>query len=153
IESEPNDDQAKATAFAPPVALNGVIGKPGDTDYYVFKASKGQTFDLRVFARALRSPLDPVLYVGVRHGGAIAGNDDSAGPDSYIRFTAPNDGEYVVWLFDQLQKGGPDHAYRIEVSPVQPRLALSVPNESVNRGTGTVAVAVPKGNRQAILVN
>ncbi|MFO0951337.1 MAG: PPC domain-containing protein [Isosphaeraceae bacterium] len=153
IETEPNDDHAKATPFTPPVALNGVVGKPADTDYYVFKATKGQTFDLRVFARSLRSPLDAVLYVGVKNGGAIAGSDDSAGPDSYIRFTAPNDGEYVVWIFDQLQKGGPDYFYRIEVTPVQAKLALSVPNESMNRGTGTIAVAVPKGNRQAILVN
>ena len=153
IETEPNDDNAKATPFTPPVALNGVIGTPGDTDYFTFKAKKGETFDLRVFARALRSPLDPVLYVGVRNGGAIAGNDDSAGPDSYIRFTAPSDGEYVVWIFDQLKKGGPDYTYRIEVSPVQPTLALSVPAESLGRGTGTIAVAVPKGNRQAVLVN
>jgi hypothetical protein len=153
IEVEPNDDGLKATPFTPPVALNGVIGTPGDTDYFTFKAKKGQTFDLRVFARALRSPLDPVLYVGVRNGGAIAGNDDSAGPDSYIRFTAPSDGEYVLWIFDQLKKGGPDYTYRIEVSPVEPRLSLSVPAESLNRGTGTIAVAVPKGNRQAILVN
>jgi hypothetical protein len=153
IEAEPNDDHAHATAFTPPLALNGVIDKPGDTDYFTFKASKGQTFDLRVFARSLRSPLDPVLYVGVKNGGAIAGNDDSSGPDSYIRFTAPNDGEYVVWLFDQLQKGGPDYAYRVEVTQAQPKLGLSVPTESLNRGTGTIAVAVPKGNRQAVLVN
>ncbi|MGE3818735.1 MAG: PPC domain-containing protein [Isosphaeraceae bacterium] len=153
IESEPNDDHARATVFSPPIALNGVIEKPGDTDYYVFKGAKGQVFDLRVHARSLRSPLDPVLYVGAKNGGAIAGNDDSAGPDSYLRFTVPNDVEFVVWIFDQLQKGGPDYSYRIEVTPVAPKLSMSVPNESMNRGTGTIAVAVPKGNRQAILVN
>lgn len=152
-ETEPNNDHATASAFSPPIALNGVIDKPGDTDYYVFKATKGQTFDVRVHARSLRSPLDPVLYIGARNGGAIAGNDDSAGPDSYLRFSAPGDGEFVVWVFDQLQKGGPDYSYRIEVTPVAPKLALSVPNESLIRGTGTIAVAVPKGNRQAILLN
>ena len=153
LEVEPNDNHPTATAFTPPMALNGVIGKPGDVDHYVFKATKGQTFDVKVFARGLRSPLDSVLYIGARNGGAMAGNDDSAGPDSYIRFTAPADGEYVVWLVDQLQKGGPDYAYRIGFSPVQAKLNLSVGNESVNRGTGIIAVAVPKGNRQAILVN
>ena len=153
IEAEPNDDHAKATPFTPPIALNGVIDKPGDVDHFVFKATKGQTFDVRVFARALRSPLDAVLYIGAKGGGAMAGNDDSAGPDSYIRFSAPNDGEYVVWLVDHLSKGGPDYAYRIEVSPVQPKLGLSVPNEALPRGTGVIGVAVPKGNRQAILVN
>ena len=153
IEAEPNDDHAHATPFTAPAALNGVIGKAGDVDHYVFKVTKGQTFDVRVFARQLRSPLDSVLYLGAKGGGALLGNDDAVGPDSYFRFAAPNDGEYVIWLNDQLQKGGPDYAYRIEVSPVAPKLALSVPNEALVRGTGNVAVAVPKGNRQAILVN
>ena len=153
IEVEPNDDQATATAFTPPLAVNGVISKAGDVDHFVFKATKGQTFDVRVFARSLRSPLDSVLYVGKRGAGALAGNDDSAGPDSYLRFAAPEDAEYVIWVQDQLLKGGPDYAYRIEMSPVEPRLALSVASESLVRGTGTIAVAVPKGNRQAILVN
>jgi len=153
LEVEPNDSGATATPFAPPMALNGVIDKPGDVDHFFFKATKGQTFDVRVYARGLRSPLDSVLYVGNRSGGAIAGNDDSAGPDSYIRFAAPADGEFAVWIFDQLKKGGPDYAYRIEVSPVQARLDMSVASESLIRGTGNIAVSVPRGNRQAILVN
>ncbi|AGA29814.1 PPC domain-containing protein [Singulisphaera acidiphila] len=153
LEVEPNDDNGTATPFSPPLALNGVIGKPGDIDRFVFKATKGQAFDIRVFARSLRSPLDSVLYIGARSGGVIAGNDDSAGPDSYIRFGAPDDGEYVIWVHDQLLNGGPNYAYRIEVSPVEAKLNLSVPSESLVRGTGTIAVAVPKGNRQAILVN
>ncbi len=153
LEVEPNDNHATATPFTAPAALNGVIGKPGDVDHFLFKATKGQTFDVRVFARQLRSPLDAVLYLGAKNGGAMLGNDDSAGPDSYFRFAAPNDGEFVIWINDQLQKGGPDYSYRIEVSSVAPKLALSVPNESINRGTGVIGVAVPKGNRQAILVN
>lgn len=153
IEVEPNDNHATATPFTPPVALNGVIGKPGDVDHFVFKATKGQTYDVRVFARQLRSPLDAVLSMNARNGGTFVANDDSAGPDSYFRFSAPYDGEFVVWLVDQLQKGGPDYTYRIEVSPVAARLALSAPNEALGRGAGTAAVAVPKGNRQAILVN
>jgi hypothetical protein len=153
LEVEPNDNHPTATAFTAPMALNGVIGKPGDVDHFVFKATKGQTFDVKVYARALRSPLDSVLYLGARNGGAMLGSDDANGPDSYFRFAAPNDGEYVIWIQDQLLKGGPDYAYRIEVSPVEPKLAMSVATESLQRGTGTIAVAVPKGNRQAILVN
>src|SRR5437870_5578527 len=94
----------RATTCTPPVALNGVIGKPGDIDHFVFKASKGSIYDVRVFARALRSPLDSVLYLGARNAGAMLGNDDSAGPDSYFRFSAPSDGEFVIWIVDQLQK-------------------------------------------------
>jgi hypothetical protein len=153
IEAEPNDDHAKATPFTPPIALNGVIGKPDDVDYYTFKAKKGETFDVKVYARTLRSPLDSLLYVGVRNGGTIVGSDDNNGPDSALRFTAPADGEYVVWIHDHLRKGGPDYAYRVEITPAEPRLILSVPSESLIRGTGAIAAVVAKGNRHAVLVN
>ena len=137
LEVEPNDDHKTATPFTPPMALNGVIGKPGDVDHFVFKATKGQTYDIQVFARTLRSPLDSVLYLGARNGGAMLGSDDNGKPDSYFRFAAPNDGEYVIWLVDHLKKGGPDYFYRIEVSPVTPKLFLSVPREAARRdGTG-----------------
>ncbi len=153
VETEPNDAHPAATPFTPPVALNGVIGTPGDVDNYVFKATKGQTFDIRVFARQIRSPLDSVLYFGARNAGAMAGNDDSPGPDSYLRVTVPNDGEFVVSVTDHLKKGGPDYAYRIEISSVVATLTLSPPNESLQRGTPAMAVSVPRGNRQAILLN
>ena len=118
IEKEPNDDQAHATPFEAPMALNGVIGKAGDVDHFVFKATKGQVYDIHCYARRIRSPLDPVMYLGKKGAGAMLGADDSVGPDSYFRFQAPEDAEYVVWLVDQLGKGGPDYAYRIEVTPV-----------------------------------
>ncbi len=52
----------QATACAVPAALNGIIQQPGDVDHYQFAAKKGETYDVRVYARQpLRSPLDSVL--------------------------------------------------------------------------------------------
>ena len=51
------------------MALNGVIGKPEDVDHFVFPAKKGQNFNIRAFARRLRSPLDPVIYIAKKGGG------------------------------------------------------------------------------------
>ncbi len=153
LETEPNDDRAHAVRFVAPAALNGVIEKPGDIDHYVFKGTKGQTYDVKVYARQLRSPLDSVLYMAHASGGAFAANDDAGGPDSAFRVTLPQDGDFYLWLNDHLLKGGPNYVYRVEVAPVAAALALSVPPESPQRGTGTIAVAVAKGNRQAILVN
>jgi hypothetical protein len=152
IETEPNDDQAHATPFTAPMALNGVIGKPGDVDQFVFKATKGHVFDIHCYARRIRSPLDSVMYLGKKGGGATLGADDAVGPDSYFRFQAPEDAEYVIWLVDQLGKGGPDYAYRIEVTPVQPNLVMTTNAEQIPLGSGVIALAVPKGNRQAILI-
>ena len=152
VETEPNDDHAHATPFSAPMAINGVIGKPDDIDHFVFKAEKGQVFDVQCYARRIRSPLDPVMWLGKKGGGAMLGADDSVGPDSSFRFQAPETAEYVIWLIDQLHKGGPDYAYRIEVTPVKPALAMSTAAEQIPLGTGVMSVAVPKGNRQAILI-
>ncbi len=153
IEKEPNGDPNTATPFTAPAALNGVIEKADDTDYYVFKASKGQVFDIQCYARRLRSPLDSVMKLAKKGAGPMLNVDDAVGPDSAFRFQAPEDAEYVLWVDDHLGKGGPDYFYRIEVAPVEPRLTTTVTSEEIQRGTGNIAVSVPKGNRQAILIS
>lgn len=152
LEVEPNDAHDQATPFVAPMALNGVIEKPGDVDHFGFKAEKGQVFDIHCYARRIRSPLDPVLYIGKKGGGAIQGADDAVGPDSYFRFTAPESAEYVVWVIDQLGQGGPSYAYRIEVTGIEPKLTTYTVTEQVPLGTGNIAVSVPRGNRQAMLI-
>ncbi|MFO0985145.1 MAG: DUF1553 domain-containing protein [Planctomycetota bacterium] len=153
IEVEPNDDLAAANVASaePPLAFNGVIGKPGDVDFFRFKASKGQVLDLRVVARALRSPLDSVLVLTDPNGALIASNDDSPGPDSYLRFNVPSDGEFVAYLTDHLRQGGSDYAYRFVVRPTQPFLTLTIPQVNQN-SQERQAIAVPRGNRFATLV-
>ncbi len=154
VGAEPDDDHDHATRFEAPLALNGVIDRPDDVDHYVFAARKGQTYQIRVFARRLRSPLDAVLSVAKKGAGPSASNDDANNsPDSSIKFTVPDDGDYVIAIRDHLRKGGPSYFYRVEVGSAVPMIALSVPEESIPRGAPTVAVAVPRGNRQAILVN
>ena len=126
LESEPNDTRDKATAASAPGALNGIIERPGDVDYFKFTAKKGQVFDVRVHARMpLRSPLDSVMSILRSNGAGVVGNDDSGGPDSYVRFTAPEDDEYHILLRDHLNDGGPSFVYRIEITPITPNLTLS----------------------------
>src|SRR5258707_603255 len=86
------------------------------------------------------------------NGGGIVGNDDAVGPDSYFRFTAPEDKEYVVTVTDHLGKGGPNYFYRIEFTPMQPQLTLSIPKVAIfsqERQT----ISVPRGNRYATLIS
>src|SRR5207302_4580093 len=83
LENEPNNNVSQATTVdqSPPFALNGVIGEPGDVDFFKFKPKGGQTFDLRVYARALRSPLDSVLKIFDAKGKQLASNDDAGSAD------------------------------------------------------------------------
>ena len=137
IEKEPNDDQAHATPFTAPMALNGVIDKPGDVDQFVFKATKGRSSTFDCYARRIRSPLDPVMYLGKKGGGATArAATTRSGPTATSGFKAPEDGR-VRDLGDRpLSKGGPDYAYRIEVTPVAPALTLYDHAEQIPLGTG-----------------
>jgi hypothetical protein len=152
LEVEPNQGPAEATAaVAPPAVLHGVIDPPQDVDYFRFQAGKDQVLDIRVYARTtLRSPLDSVLEIHNAEGAAIAGNDDNGMPDSFIRFTAPADGEYLVSVRDHLGGGGPTYVYAVEVSAPQPVLSLGLP-ERVQYVP--VTLSVPQGNRMALLVS
>ncbi len=150
LEIEPNQNFAEATACEVPVAMNGVISQPGDVDFFKFPAKKGQTFDVRVLARAFGSPLDSVLNVYRIGGASVVGNDDSGGPDSYLRFTVPEDDTYVIVVQDHLKQGGPDYVYRVEVTPVKPVLTLGLSERSQ---FVDIVAPVPRGNRVAFLVN
>ncbi|HEY3968155.1 MAG TPA: PPC domain-containing protein, partial [Planctomycetaceae bacterium] len=150
IEQEPNETHDNATRFTAPMALNGVIGAPGDNDNYRFTAKKGEAYDIRVHARTIRSPLDPVLAISAAGGGVIAANDDTGGPDSYIRFGVPNDGDYVINVRDHLNNGGAAYVYRVELTPIKPKLVLST-NEFVQYVQPTVSI--PKGNHFGLVLS
>jgi hypothetical protein len=154
IKSGTNTSPAAATPGPAPGAFNGVIATPGEQDYFKFAAKKGQVFDIHCYARRLGSQLDSVMHITHITGVYITGNDDAVGPDSYFRFTAPEDKEYIVSVHDHLKKGGPDYFYRIEVTPVQPIVTTTIPrvdgNNAANQERQTISV--PKGNRYACLL-
>jgi hypothetical protein len=152
LEQEPNDDLPMATAAAAETAFNGVVETPGDVDCFRFAGTKGQAVTIECYARRIRSGLDPVMNLFHADGRAIAGNDDSRGPDSFLQLQLPEDGDYVVRITDHLGRGRPDFVYRVEIEPVKPSLALSIPR--VDRYSQTrQQIAVPRGNRYAVLVN
>ncbi len=150
IEVEPNNDLQHATVFTGPGAANGVIQENGDVDFFKFPATKGQVFDVRVYARKpLRSPLDSVLVVRRANGAGIGSNDDTGGPDSYLRFTAPENEDVVIEVSDHLKKGGENYVYRIEVTSVVPELTMTLPER---RQYVATTLTLPRGNRSALMV-
>ena len=152
IEAEPNEAPEQGTTLTPPFAVNGVIDKPLDMDFCRFAAKKGEVFDIHCYARRIRSPLDPLMYLAPMGAGITAGSDDTGTPDSYFRFTAPEDKEYWIRISDHLNKGGPNYTYRLEVTPVKPTLTVSIPKVrqfSQERQT----IVIPKGNRYAALMS
>ncbi|MFT5123098.1 MAG: hypothetical protein ACI97B_001730 [Verrucomicrobiales bacterium] len=149
-KAEPHGDRGKSQVVEPeaPLAINGVLETAEEDDWYRFKAKKGQVFEVNAYARRLRSPLDSVINLyHAKDGKSIAGNDDFQNqPDSYLRFTVPEDGEYDIRIKDHLGKGGPDFVYRIEISPVVAALAFNQPEFEPNTQIRQ-AIQIPVGGR------
>ncbi|MEE3055166.1 MAG: PPC domain-containing protein, partial [Planctomycetota bacterium] len=152
LEIEPNNNHAQSSKGVAPGAFNGIISEPGDIDCFRFEAKKGQVFEVELYGRRIRSPLDSVMNISHFSGGGLAGNDDSRGPDSYFRFTAPETKEYVITVRDHLKKGGPDYVYRIELTPVKPGLSLTIPRVA-RYSQERQSISVPRGNRYTALVS
>ncbi len=126
FEQEPNNDRNTATAGPAKVAFNGVISEKGDIDFFRFPAKKDQTISIEVYARRLRSGLDPVMSVHqASDGKTLANDDDSRGVDCAAKVKIPADGEYVVAVRDHLNRGHESFTYRIEISELQPTLKAS----------------------------
>ncbi len=151
IEQEPNNSFKESTPGPLPGAFCGVIGEPGDTDYFSFDAKKGQTAHIKLFGRKiLRTALDSVINVYNEKGSRVGGNDDSGGPDSFLEYKIPADGKYHVAINDHLRGGGPGYAYRLEVTISASELTLSLPDRRRYEAT---QINVSQGNRAAVMIN
>lgn len=170
LEAEPNDTP-EALSAAPlaelPVALNGIIQKPGDVDCYRFQAKKGDRYKVHALANAFGSPLDPtisILRAGDNPGKVEARATDSRPNqlglppsggmnretlDPVIDFTAPADGEYVLRVEDDRGNGGADFVYRVEIQPETDAVLTYLPLEPENQFTPQArqVINVPAGNR------
>lgn len=148
LEQEPNDvrEQATATTLDLPIAVNGIIGKKNDYDWFRFKAKGGQQYHIALYARAIHSPLDSVMTLCDGQGKDIASNDDNGNLDSYIRLAPASDGEFMLCVSDQLHAGGPDYTYRVEITPLTPAIVLSIPQVGIANSQERQTIPVPRGN-------
>jgi hypothetical protein len=154
VKTEATPAKAPKVAVAVPFAFDGVLATPGEAACFKFSAKKDDNLDFQVYARRLGSPIDSVLAVLDAKGKTLGSNDDAAGnPDSAVRVKIPEDGDYVVRVADQLGRGGPTYAYRVEIRPVTPAVVLSIPDTARYDYETRKSLVVPRGNRFAILLN
>jgi len=150
IENETSSPNVRR--IRPPVIINGRIGRPDEWDVYELVGRSNEVIVAEVIARRLDSPLDSMLKLTDSAGHLIALNDDwedlASGwnthhADSYIAARLPADGLYRVHIGDTARKGGPEHAYRLRISPPRPDFELRVvPSSAIARGRDTFSVTV-----------
>ncbi len=117
-----------------PIALSksGRLSAVGQTDEYAFAGKKDQKLRLRVAAKALGFPTDPVIVVLDDAGKPLAEADDTGRDDRdpQLDFTPPADGRYRVLVRDLARRGDVRMVYRLTIEPVEADFSLSLAADS-----------------------
>ena len=115
LEKEPNNEPAQAQRVSLPTVINGKMDGGTDLDHYVFAAKKGQRIVINCWAWRLDSQLDGTLQLTDPKGKQVAYSGDYYGRDPFIDFTAQEDGDYTVKIWDFVYSGGSDYFYRLHI--------------------------------------
>lgn len=152
-EAEPNDALTSPQKIAAVQTVNGRIGAGGDQDHFQFTAQRGERIVIECWADRIDSPLRAVLEVYDSRGRRLRVNRGYFGIDPLIDFIVPEDGDYVVRVFDLVYTGSEDAVYRLEIGN-RPRVAFAVPAIVERDKPTTVALygwnLNPPGSREIV---
>ena len=126
MESEPNDDWAKAEEVSLPLIVNGKI-TAGDYDHFRFEAQAGQvlTSDLNSSRNGTR--FDGLLSLLDSEGREIAASDDyHFDKDPHLVHRFDRAGSYILRAYGFGERGSPFSEYRLMLSEL-PSLAHVFP--------------------------
>ncbi len=141
VEFEPNDSLETATPLELPGAVNGRFHAAKDRDYYQFVARSGERLVFTGRTRSLGSPSDLFMRLYQADGKKLAEAEDSGKDEGIINHTFGADGVYRLMVEDLHRRGGPEHAYRVEVRPYQRGFTLAAEVEKVDVPRGGVFTA------------
>jgi hypothetical protein len=125
LEVEPNNPRDKAQLIALETVVNGRV-EAEKSDCFKVALKKGQRILAECFAFRADSQLDGTLILYGPSGAELARSMDVLRRDPLLDFTATEDGEYTLELYDFLYKGGDNHGYRLTIS-ARPRVDFVFP--------------------------
>lgn len=117
LEKEPNDGFRQAQPVTIEQTVAGAIQQAKDVDVYEITATAGQKLEVAVVGPRPGSTLDAMLTVFSSRGQIIAQQDDNdAGRDPLVNFTAATAGRYFLVVQDAHDRGGL-HPYILKCRP------------------------------------
>jgi len=164
-------DQPETKVDSTPVGINGILAQPDEIDRYRLTVKKGEPLQVRVWASALGSPVDPIIKLrrvdsaGVAEAVELEADDaklpdrDIFGghgdfPDKFdpsVIWTPRQDGDYVLEISDSRGFGGPNYVYRIEVAPPTNTLHIGLSWEDYKpERPRKTSLSVPRGGRWTV---
>ncbi|MEW4530176.1 hypothetical protein [Maioricimonas sp. JC845] len=140
IEAEANNLPEQASLLELNSVLNGRMDGGTDVDWFRTTLTAGQKVVIDCQAQRIDSRMDPTIEVydatGRRRLG-VSRND--RGRDAVLLFEVPQDGEYLIRVFDHVFRNGNDYFYRLKVH-TGPQLAFSLPASGLPGTTSRFAL-------------
>jgi hypothetical protein len=154
VDSPAVVESRESMKITAPVAVSGLIGRPGENDAYLLTMKKGESQRLRVVAKALNVTLDPVVHVYKPDGTLLVRLDDIARNDGDVDgvITAAADGEYRIVVEDLFGDGGERSVYVLDLRPAATDFGLSVAAAEVSGTVGKpieIAVTIDRPKQNA----
>lgn len=138
VEFEPNDSPEAASPMTVPGAINGRFAAAKDRDYFQFEVAKGQRLSFAGKTRSLGSPSDLFLRLFKADGSKLGEAEDAAPEEGLITHQFEEAGTYRLMVEDLHRRGGPEHAYRVEVTSGEPGFTLALDAEKFDVPRGGV---------------
>ena len=153
-EEEPNDGRGKLQeeSISLPCSVHGGIDKQGDHDWFSFKAKKGERIQVEAFGHRIGSAIDTTIRIRRSNGKTQATSTDTVETDSLLTTTIPEDGRYFVEIQNASDDFGPMMKYQLDVQREQSALSIGI-KEFQRYTQQRQQIAVPAGNRFAVLIN
>jgi hypothetical protein len=119
VEQEPNNDPAHANRLPVPSGITARFLDKGDVDYFVFTAKKGVKYAIVAETYEVLSPAEVYLIVKDAKGAELAKSNPANSP-ARIDFTAPADGDFIIYAEHLNYAHGPTEVYHLSVREVAP---------------------------------
>ncbi|MFO0825841.1 MAG: hypothetical protein U0792_22430 [Gemmataceae bacterium] len=117
LEQEPNNDVPEAQRVELGTTINGVLTSGTDVDYSVFTGKKGQRVIVSCLASSIDARATPMIEIFDVSGRKLVTNRNYNDGDALADVILPEDGDYLIRLFQfAYQGGGPDFVYRLSIS-------------------------------------
>jgi hypothetical protein len=144
LDREPNDTPETAQEVELPAVICGRFDRPGDRDWYTFKAKAGEAFTVDLYCERLDLPGDPFVIVTDAKGNELATFDDhginfnslaQANRDPLGTFRVPANGQYRLVVQDRYRNGGARFQYVLRMVKAAPDFYPVVFHETPNEPT------------------
>jgi hypothetical protein len=158
-------------APATPIAVNGILAKPGEIDRFRIPVKKDVPLQVRVWSSALGLPVDPVLTLRPVDPSGVAGAVELTADDATlvdrdifgaqgdfldtfdpsVMWTPKQDGDYLLEIADSRGAGGPTSVYRVEIAPPVNTLHIGLSHEGYKpERPRKTSLSVPQGGRWTV---